>query len=804
MMREFSIGHLRFAVLLIGMAARIAVAAEVISLDSFNYPDAAAAQQAWRAINGAPGVAPAKTGLLFPLPFADDVARVCWDKAARLDLDGYSSFELDVTCLAPEALRSLAIYFKSGAGWYVWNQPVPKRGRQIIRMLKGDFSTEGKPAGWAHIEAVRISPWKGAALNSALTFHAFQARADQLLLVQGTLSAPDATARAVSKKVTQRISNWLRELGIAHGVVDDEAVQAGALNRARLAILCYNAYPPQRELAALQAFLKRGGKLIVFYSSSPELAATMHMRLDNYIRAEAAGQWSALVFTEPQSWNTPARIYQDSPNLVPVAPADRTAQVIAWWEDAAGARRPEAAWVASAQGLWMSHILMNDDARNKKEMLLGLIGHYDPTIWDNAARAALAAVGRIDSFRNFDDALSVLRGQAGNAADPKQVNRLLDEARDLHAAMRQAYERGRYPEMMAAERELTRNLIEGYAAVQHPKPGEFRAVWDHDGVGWFPGNWPRTCRILAENGINAIFVNLLWGGLAHFPCESLPPSATLKKYGDQLRQSVQAAHAQGLELHVWQVCWNLSGAPTDFVENLKQQGRLQLSAANKTVPWLCPSHPKNQELALAGLKAAAADYPIDGIHLDYVRFPDSTLCYCATCRREFEETIGQKVRRWPQDAQAGGALAPRFQIWRAGQITRFVRAVHDAIKDINPKIKISAAVFSQYPSCIGSVGQDWGAWLKAGYLDFVCPMNYTTDPIRFTQWTQSQLALPAAKGRVYPGLGVTADESQLAPDQVIEQILIARRCGATGFVLFDLSGTLQREVLPLLSLGLTK
>ena len=58
-------------------------------------------------------------------------------------------------------------------------------------------------------------------------------------------------------------------------------------------------------------------------------------------------------------------------------------------------------------------------------------------------------------------------------------------------------------------------------------------------------------------------------------------------------------------------------------------------------------------------------------------------------------------------------------------------AVSREAKKIRPGLKISAAVFGSYPGCRESVAQDWPAWVKAGYLDFVCPMDYTTSDEEF-------------------------------------------------------------------------
>ena len=80
-------------------------------------------------------------------------------------------------------------------------------------------------------------------------------------------------------------------------------------------------------------------------------------------------------------------------------------------------------------------------------------------------------------------------------------------------------------------------------------------------------------------------------------------------------------------------------------------------------------------------------------------------------------------------------------------------------------------------------------------------MNYTTAPAQFEEYLNVQLALPSAKGRVFPGIGVTAAESRLNANGVIDQLRALRNHGAEGFALFDLNHVLEYEILPTLKLG---
>lgn len=775
--------------------------AGTVLLENFSCADPAEARKAWLPKDVSPPVVAVPGGVTFPCPFDGGIDRVYWDRAVTLNLERYTSLELDLTCDHPEALRSLTIYFKSGEGWYVWGQPLRRAGRQSISLLKEDASREGRPAGWHKIEAIRVSPWRGVPVAASLTLHALVAREDTLLLVRATTSARDANERAVAEKLTRRLGGWLDDLGLPYGSISDDDVEAGRLRGARVAVLPYNAHPSSRMLAALKAFLESGGKLMVSYGAEPRLAALMGMKLGRYARTDVPGRWSSMTFVDPSARYLPARVFQESFNIMPAHPAARDAKVIAWWEDAAGRRTRDPAWVASPQGVWMAHILQNDDVRNKQEMLLGLLGRLDPALWQAAARHRLNTAGQVDSYASLAAALEGIGRLAG--AD-KTIRGLLDRAVEQHRQMRTLYDEGRFIEVVEAGRTLRQVLTEAYARVQAPRTGEFRGVWEHEGVGWYPGDWNRTCRLLAGAGVTAVFPNLLWGGLAHYPSRALPQSYTARKLGDQAKACVEAAHKNGLEVHAWMVCWSLQNAPDDFQLRMKKEGRLQVTAAGTTIPWLNPADPRNVDLAVAAVRELVTRHPVDGLHLDYVRYPNGNSCFSLVSRREFEKDRGRRVDDWPRAAAPGGPLAAEYQRWRAGRITAFVRAVSREVRALRPGVKVSAAVFGSYPDCIAGVGQDWGAWLREGLVDFVCPMTYTADAAAFAAQTQKHLLLPGAGGRVMPGLGVTADECQLAADQAIEQIVAARRLGAAGFMLFDMSHTLREDILPFLRMGLTR
>ena len=242
---------------------------------------------------------------------------------------------------------------------------------------------------------------------------------------------------------------------------------------------------------------------------------------------------------------------------------------------------------------------------------------------------------------------------------------------------------GQYAEAVKLAAETHREWEQGYLAAQPSKAVEGRAFWNHSGTGAYPGDWDRTAQELSKAGFNMILPNMLWGGQAHYASDVLPRSRTFEKYGDQIEQCVAAARKYGLQVHVWKVNWNLSGAPQEFVAKIHRENRNQVSVDGKAHDWLCPSHPDNFQLELDSMLEVARKYDVDGLHFDYIRYPDRDKCYCDGCRERFETDLGRKVANWPQDCYAG-PLREDYATWRCHQITRLVKAVHDQAKQLRP------------------------------------------------------------------------------------------------------------------------
>ena len=419
-----------------------------------------------------------------------------------------------------------------------------------------------------------------------------------------------------------------------------------------------------------------------------------------------------------------------------------------------------------------------------------LLGHFDPSLWDAAIDGALQQATAIGGG---PDALArEATGKRGRAA--------LAEYREALVAARRAVEAGE-PKLALTQAGLARQAATRVLALsQTSREGEFRAVWIHSPFGVSDWGWDRSMEELAAAGFNAIIPNMLDAGQSSYPSDYLPSHPRVAEAGDQMAALVAAARKHGIEVHAWKVNYNLSTAPANFVERMRQEGRLQAGQDGEEMPWLCPSHPENRRLEAESMLEVVRNYDVDGIHFDYIRYPGAQSCYDDGCRLRFQAQTGHQVENWPRDVVTGELTTP-FQKWRQEQVTALVREVAVRSRDIRPEVELSAAVFSNWPESRYTVGQDWVLWAKEGYLDFVCPMDYIPDVGEHAAMVKRQVDWVDGRIPLYAGIGAW-DMSSV--EDILTEVAGTRRLGADGFVLFEYSADLAERVLPMLHAGLTK
>lgn len=357
-------------------------------------------------------------------------------------------------------------------------------------------------------------------------------------------------------------------------------------------------------------------------------------------------------------------------------------------------------------------------------------------------------------------------------------------------------------------------LGEAWALAQDdPGADELRGIWCHMGNGYY---WPRGIAgwdtlmpVIDALGINALFVNMLWSGVAYYPSDVVPRHYTVRQGADHLADLLRWRDSTGIQIHVWKVMFQFSegwlasaledgSLPSD---RWRREGRLQITRTGDTTAWLSPCDSVAMEYEIDAMKELATRYPVDGLHLDYIRFSGTDVDYNPTCRARFERWSGISVdsATWPAEVLSG-ENADLYARFRMHLIDTIVQRVHDEVLPLRPGMKLSAAVFAALATAKEQVMQNWPLWAQRGWVDFLAPMAYTNSFSRFAgQISADKAALEGTGVEIYPGIGAF-DNMPLAT--LVDEIREVRRQGFNGFVIFDLDSNVVTYQLPYVASGL--
>lgn len=779
-------------------------------VDDLAYESDLAAQAAWSPMAGTAPVTATRIGgrpaLRMRCNFRDTkIERASWDHTIQLDMSICRALRFDMRCRDSSPVSHFNLYFQSKEGWYTATfAPSRHDGWNTIVINKEDTRMEGVPGGWAAIRTIRISAWRGADEDTefAIADMALIGGQSDVCIVRGESAARGSSGEIESVcRFTKSMATHLDALSLAYSVMSDLDLEPRRLADTRLVILPHNPAMPADAVDAIRSYLAAGGKLLAFYTMPSELSDATGIKAGRHVTAQSPGSFASIRPVAPPLAGAPPVVQQRSWNIMDAGVAPGRGRVLAEWFDREGNPSGYPAIVGSENCLFMTHVLLDDDPVAKRQLLLAMAGQLVPELWTSAAHGSVQRIGQFEPYADWPQAKQALTmpGKPAVAEALAAAERLREQAQACRVD-------GRFVDAIEAAQQAQRQLLEAYCSAQSPQPGEQRGFWCHSAFGPAGMSWDESIRILADNGFNAVFPNMLWGGLAYYDSAVLPVAPEVKERGDQIAQCVAACRKYGVACHVWKVNWNLGGrAPREFVERMRREGRTQVRYdGSPRDAWLCPSHPENQKLETDAMLEVATRYDVDGIHFDYIRYPDRDGCFCPGCRKRFEQRTGRTVNNWPADLRRDPDLTGKWLDFRRDNITRTVAAVAEAARRVKPNVQISAAVFSNWAVDRDGIGQDWKLWCERGYVDFVCPMDYTPHNGQFENLVRQQIRW-AGDTPCYPGIGLSTWSDASDPVcRLIEQILITRRLGTRGFTVFEYQTSEARDTVPLCGMGVTK
>jgi uncharacterized lipoprotein YddW (UPF0748 family) len=325
-------------------------------------------------------------------------------------------------------------------------------------------------------------------------------------------------------------------------------------------------------------------------------------------------------------------------------------------------------------------------------------------------------------------------------------------------------------------------------------------------------------------GFNTLLVQVRGRGDAYYNSRLEPRAAALAAQHptfDPLALVIATAHQAGLRVHAWINVNLVAGAELPSAEThvvhthpewlmVPRELAGELANVNRRSPayvarlaqyardhsdaieglYVSPIQPAAAGYTVNVIADIAARYAVDGIHLDYIRFPNDEFDYSPNALAQFRAAVASRLslaERREHERRAEGQpifdtqmFPQRWQEFRRDKLTALLVRVRAAVKAKRREAILSAAVWPDAVEAANRRLQDWRGWVGAGLLDVVCPMAYTADPAVF----RSQIARVkqiAGSRPVWAGIGAY----HLSASETIENIRAARRLGAQGVILFS-------------------
>lgn len=245
------------------------------------------------------------------------------------------------------------------------------------------------------------------------------------------------------------------------------------------------------------------------------------------------------------------------------------------------------------------------------------------------------------------------------------------------------------------------------------------------------------------NRFNHILVQVRGRGDAFYQSDLVPKTHLIKDINfDPLAYLIPKAKQNGIKVHAWVNTYLLWSSKTKPVQKehllfkkpewLDQANNLPLDV-NKEMEkfnfqnnmnegfYLAPNHPRVNSYLISVFKELIANYDLDGLHLDYVRFHDSEFGKNPYAIAFYKQSNRLSI------STSEIINSNKWNDHRRKAVTDLVRETKSLIELVKPEMILTAAVKPNLYQARERFHQEWDVWLAAGYLDKAIVMNYAKD-----------------------------------------------------------------------------
>ena len=300
-----------------------------------------------------------------------------------------------------------------------------------------------------------------------------------------------------------------------------------------------------------------------------------------------------------------------------------------------------------------------------------------------------------------------------------------------------------------------RDLWMSYPVDKHLAQPEIRAMWLDRGTivkAKSKQDLEPLFDRMARAGINTVFMETLNASYPIYPSRVAPEQNPMTRGWDPLQASIELAHERGMELHAW--LWAFAAANQGHNKILGQPQNYLGPVLSRHPDWVLkdqngqvfnrtpgfkkaffdPANPQVRSYLLSLIDEIVSKYDVDGIHLDYIRYPfqDNTtkqkFGYTNVSRGLFERKYGIDPLRISRRSH----MWKRWTAFKVEQVSRFVEETSQLIKRKNPELILSTAVFPmERNQRLETLQQYWEDWSYQKSVDLVVLMTYALDTNRF-------------------------------------------------------------------------
>jgi len=310
-----------------------------------------------------------------------------------------------------------------------------------------------------------------------------------------------------------------------------------------------------------------------------------------------------------------------------------------------------------------------------------------------------------------------------------------------------------------------------------------------------------TIEKLVSFNVNTIYLETFYDGyfIGYIDVDGVEHSASNGNY-DALEGFVRIGHEYGIEVHAW--CENFftgylnkDGSLSNKLLEKYSDKLLEDSKGNEfyyynekaTFVFLNPNDRACRDLVLEVYRQIIEKYDIDGLHLDYIRFPELNYGqydygYNEDIIADFRAETG--ITADPRSFAKGSAEQQAWVDFRCGIITSFVGEVFDMVCATDPDIWLSCAIYPDRNYAVNTIFQDVKTWVDNGWIDEVFSMTYSGDT-EFV-YNNAKMYAEICRGKCFYSTGLAAfmDTSRL---NFAYQLTDSAKAGADGIAVFALA-----------------